>query len=209
MTMLAVYRGQNVSLASDRLLLSPDEVIVCESATQMLQRLQQLFSAQDARIQEAVSQARQTALDLGRAEALRTTACALVEGWEQTAARAHSDIAELRRAVIVLTQQVVRHIAPALGAGDLVSAMATRAVEEMLPSQAVVVRVHPNVEAAVRACLQAQGRTLDALMIEVRGDPLVGEFDCTLETPHGQLLAGLDSQLQRIFQKLSADGEAP
>lgn len=233
MRFLAVHRSANTSLATNRLWLTADEVSGCESVQALLQRLERLTTERDAELIAARAQAAAEGREQGRSEALASVAPRLLDAWDQAARSAAADAQALRAALVTLSLQVVQRISVELGPAEVVTALARRASESLLPDSAAVLRVHPDVAAAVRARMLAapgtstvpltetglttsgitnSGLTNPGLtnsvsgILEVRGDPQLGRFDCAFDTAAGQLLAGLPAQLARLAAQLQEGG---
>ena len=223
MRFLAVHRSANTSLATNRLWLTADEVSGCESVQGLLQRLERLTTERDAELSAARAQAAAEGREQGRNEALASVAPRLLDAWDQAARSAAADAQALRAALVTLSLQVVQRISVELGPAEVVTALARRASESLLPDSAAVLRVHPDVATAVRARMLAApggstaplkdpGLTTSGLtnsvsgILEVRGDPQLGRFDCAFDTAAGQLLAGLPAQLARLAAQLQ-EGE--
>ena len=223
MRFLAVHRSANTSLATNRLWLTADEVSGCESVQGLLQRLERLTTERDAELSAARAQAAAEGREQGRSEALASVAPRLLDAWDQAARSAAADAQALRAALVTLSLQVVQRISVELGPAEVVTALARRASESLLPDSAAVLRVHPDVATAVRARMLATpggstaplkepGLTTSGLtnsvsgILEVRGDPQLGRFDCAFDTAAGQLLAGLPAQLARLAAQLQEGG---
>lgn len=203
MSFVAIHRTADTSLATTRWHLTGDEVTACESAVELLERLQQLNDRRSAELDAAVSRSHEAGYAAGRDEALNTIAPCLIESWQQCADKARLQSQTLRQAVVLLSRDVVQRIASAMAPADVVAALALRATQDMLAPQAVIVRVHPDLEEAVRKQLEASGRSMDAL--EVRADPALDLLACDLDTPQGRLIAGLQTQLDNLVRVLVAD----
>ena len=223
MRFLAVHRSANTSLATNRLWLTADEVSGCESVQGLLQRLERLTTERDAELSAARAQAVAEGREQGRNEALASVAPRLLDAWDQAARSAAADAQALRAALVTLSLQVVQRISVELGPAEVVTALARRASESLLPDSAAVLRVHPDVATAVRARMLAApggstaplkepGLTTSGLtnsvsgILDVRGDPQLGRFDCAFDTAAGQLLAGLPAQLARLAAQLQEGG---
>ena len=228
MRFLAVHRSANTSLATNRLWLTADEVSGCESVQGLLQRLERLTTERDAELSAARAQAAAEGREQGRSEALASGAPRLLDAWDQAARSAAADAQALRAALVTLSLQVVQRISVELGPAEVVTALARRASESLLPDSAAVLRVHPDVATAVRARMFAapggstaplkepglttSGLTTSGLtnsvsgILEIRGDPQLGRFDCAFDTAAGQLLAGLPAQLARLAAQLQEGG---
>ena len=219
MRFLAVHRHANTSLATSRLWLTADEVSGCESVQAMLQRLERLTTEREAELTAARTQAVAEGREQGRREALASVAPRLLDAWDQAARSAAADAQALRDALVTLSLQVVQRIAAELAPADVVTALARRASESLLPDSAAVLRVHPDVAAAVRERMLAAPGDMSASpasaasltsavsgILEVRADPQLSPFDCAFDTAAGHLLAGLPAQLARLAAQLQEGG---
>ena len=193
MSFLALHSSRQTSLATDRLWLSADDISACEDARVLLQRLEQLVARREAELAAAREQALAEGRDQGRREVLAQEAARLWDAWDAAARSAQVDLDTLREALVALSLQVVQRIASELGPAAVMAAIAEQAARELLPDSATIVRVHPDVAAAVRERIGALPGVL-----EVRADASLGRFDCMLSTPAGQRLAGLPAQLDRL-----------
>lgn len=202
MSYLALHRSESTSLATSQLWLSEGELTRADTARELLDRLRAVLAARQSELALARDQAQLEGYAAGRREALDLVAPRLADSWDDAARTAGADLAALRQAMVALSLQVVQRIAEDLAPAGVVSALAARAAESLLPDSAAVVRVHPEVAAAVRARLAGS-----AGVLEVRGDTQLGPFDCAFDTPAGQLLAGLPAQLARLSRVLQ-DGAA-
>lgn len=193
MTFLALHAGRQASLATDRLWLSADEVSACQDARALLQRLEHLVGRREAELAAARDAAVAEGRAEGRREALAQEAARLWDAWDAAARSARADVDTLREALVALSLQVVQRIAAELGPAAVVAAIAAQAARDLLPDSAAIVRVHPDVAAAVRERIGALPGVL-----EVRADATLGRCDCALDTVAGQRLAGLPVQLERL-----------
>jgi type III secretion protein L len=197
MSYLALHRSESTSLATNQLWLSEGELTRAATARELLDRLRTVLAGRQAELTAAREQAQLEGYATGRREALDAVAPRLADTWDQAARSAAADIDGLRQALVALSLQVVQRVADSLAPAEVVAALAARAAQTLLPDSAAVVRVHPDVAAAVRARLQGSSGVLD-----VRGDPQLGPCDCAFDTPAGQLLAGLPAQLARLSRAL-------
>jgi flagellar biosynthesis/type III secretory pathway protein FliH len=197
MSFLALHRSESTSLATSQLWLSEGEITRADTARELLDRLRAVLASRQAELAAAREQAQLEGYAAGRREALEALAPRLADTWDQAARSAAADVDTLRQTLVALSLQVVQRVADSLAPADVVSALAARAAEALLPDSGAVVRVHPDVAAAVRARLQGSSGVLD-----VRADPQLGPYDCAFDTPAGQLLAGLPAQLARLSRVL-------
>jgi flagellar assembly protein FliH len=208
MTFIALHQSADTQLGTTRWALSPDELSACESAVNLLHRLQILHDERTSQLEREREQARLDGFEQGRDEALRTVAPGLLAAMERAVRESQVQVQALRDAVIQLSQHVVQRIARELAPAEVVAGLVARAVEDLLPAHTVVVRVHPRLETAVREQLSELSPPLQA-HLDIRPDELLDLLDCHIETPQGRLLAGLNMQLTNLGDALRArDGLA-
>jgi type III secretion protein L len=209
MTFFAVHRGQHTSLATDDLWLSADDFSHASNAAALLARLEQLCTAREAEQRDALEQARAAGHAQGRAEALASVAPRLIDAWDHASRSAQADVHALRGLVTALAVRVTERLAQDLAPADVVSALARRASENLLPDTAAVLRVHPDVAQAVRERVaKPPAQHSPTAVFEVRADAALGPLDCVFETPAGTLLAGLRDQLTQVMRGWATE-EAP
>ena len=213
MSFVALHRGEATSLASDVYWLDRDDATRCADAVRLLERLDRVAAARDAELQAARAAALAEGREAGRREAIAEAAPRLAAAWERAALNAAADLDALRSALVALSLEVVRRIAGELGPAAVLAAIAEHAARELLGSAAAVVRVHPEVAAAVRERL-VPDRGTDAArpataVLEVRADPALGLWDCIFETAAGRRLAGLPLQLERLAAAWQASAAVP
>lgn len=207
MSFIALHRSSHTSLATDRPFLGADEISACESATALLQRLEQLLATRQAQVDTARDAARDAGFAEGRDAALREVAPALLQAWQHAAEVAFLEARSVRSAVIELALQVVQRVTTELAPPDVLTALVQRAAEALLPDQPVVVRVHPELAAAARERVSAAGAIEGGgapARLDVRADASLGPLDCEFDTPTGQLLASLATQLAQVGAALHA-----
>jgi type III secretion protein L len=213
MSFIAVFRATHTSLATDQAWLSADDWAACESARELLLRLEHVSLTREQERAQALAQARAEGhaqghaqgLAQGREQALSEEAPGLWQAWDQAATVAQTDMQALREALVSLSLQVVQHITDQLAPADVVAALARRASESLLPPRAAVVRVHPQLAQAVREQLQHSSA---GAALEVRADATLRWQDCEFDTPAGQLLAGVQAQLGRVGAAMQGTARA-
>jgi flagellar biosynthesis/type III secretory pathway protein FliH len=203
MSFIALHRADHTGLATDRDWLGSEDWSHCESAHELLQRLEHLAQTRERELARAQEQARAEGhalgLQQGREEALKIESQRLWQAWDAAAGAAQQDMQALREALVSLSLQVVQHITEQLAPADVVAALARRASEQLLPPRAAVVRVHPQLADAVRERLSGSSA---GAQLEVRADARLRWQDCEFDTPAGQLLAGVQAQLGRVNKAL-------
>lgn len=206
---VAVHAGASASLAADAWLSDPQELTACHSAVELLERLQHLYESRRGDTLAAMAEGRNAGYAAGRDEALSTVAPQLLNAWEQAAGQARMNVQTWRQAAVALSRHIVQHIADTMAPADVVAALALRAADALAPHEAAVVRVHPDVAAAVQAHLAVCERSSDAAVLEVRADPALDHLDCRFDMPDGQWFVGLEPQLDNAVRAmLQANTEA-
>ena len=106
--------------------------------------------------------------------------------------------ADLVRLAVAIARRVVRReltVDP-----DAITGLVKAALEQLAAHEGVRVHVHPEHEAAVRACLAATGSAAD---IEVTGDAALERGSAVFETARGSLDASAETQLAEIERGLT------
>lgn len=101
-----------------------------------------------------------------------------------------------------LAIEIVRRIAAGIGRPEMVAALAEKAAADLAPDTSATVKVHPSAAAQVTERLGQFDR------LAVVADSLLGEDECVVETSHGQIRAGLETQLTAIERAWSGGGDA-
>jgi len=198
MSFVALRRGGAISVSTDRLLLDESEVIACERAIELLAAVEAVHARAADEAERMKREAFAQGLAEGRAEALRTTAPALLARWQAASDEALQSHAATQEAVVTLAMHVVRRLAGEWGAAEAVTALARHAWQAMSPDHRAVLRVHPLVHAAVQQALRESPVSPHAAPLDIRADASLAPFDCIFDTPAGQLIASLPDQIARI-----------
>ncbi|WP_200229267.1 FliH/SctL family protein [Rubrivivax gelatinosus] len=196
----AVHVDPALSLATDTLLLPPQQAAAFDDALALAAALAALHAEEQARIAAAVAAGRAAGFEQGRCEAeaaVHEAAAQQLAARVQALVQRHDDeLAALSRQVVELALLVLRRVAAELPAEELMAAVAQRLLAPLQEAGADgghLLRLHPALVEPVRARLQARG-----LHLACRADENLAPLDCVLDTPGGRLLAGLETQLQRV-----------
>lgn len=174
-----------------------------EQAQQIVEQANALLRQAETEVEQIRAQARFEGLVEGRERGLRDCANALKALAEARA----SATADLRRRAGDIAIGVVRHIAPALGAERMVSALVAEAMQKLVFEPHLLVRVHPDVAEQARAEVAALGAAA-APDTEIIGDPELDRFDCIIESAGGVVRAGFNEQLEQARVILAAAEQA-
>jgi len=102
--------------------------------------------------------------------------------------------------------QIVLRIAGQLAPEDVLLALARQALADAglaQERQTVVLRVHPDWADVLAARAHIDPLSDSPCQVEVRADPSCAMMDLVIETPIGEILAGLDTQLSSIVRNLN------
>lgn len=200
MSWMAVHLQPQLSLATDALLLPPQEAAAFADAVALAESLAALHAAESERIAAAEHAGQAAGFAAGRAEALaQEHEQAAAQLAERAGALVHhhdETMAALEQRVVALALLVLRRVAASLPADEVVAALARQVLaqaDESGRGEGHVLRLHPALVAPVQARLEALG-----VALRCRADERLAPLDCELDTPGGRLLAGLETQLQRV-----------
>jgi flagellar biosynthesis/type III secretory pathway protein FliH len=182
MSFIAIHRTSQASLVTDQPWLGADDWSRCESASQLLERLQALNASCAARVARAKAEGRLEGLQAGREEALRRGADTLIASWNAAARSAALEADDMREAVVDIAMQVVQQVAEHAPA-HLLSMLVRQAVDEHMPMQPAVVRVNPRVAHVLR------DRICPSEHLRLREDNELAEMACAFDTPARMAMA--------------------
>ena len=215
-----LHTHPRLSLATDQLLLPPEQAPAFADAMALAEALAALRDEEASRVQAAMAaghaQGLADGLAQGRNEALETGARETANTVQQLAQQAASEAEQLQSQVVALALLVVRRIAASLAPEAVLAALARQAFEHLAgtrnlaaghdastPSwQGCQLRLHPSQLPAVQLQLA------DATGLRLVADDSLAVLDCVLDTPGGRLLAGLETQLARVQARLAQPGRA-
>jgi type III secretion protein L len=102
-----------------------------------------------------------------------------------------------------LVMQVIRRIAPRVGARQIVPDLVEEALKEVRAERFLVIRVHPDCCDAVNQRLREIKQAYPMFdLVDVHADPDIDPFACSLESEAGIVRADLDVQLAAIERAL-------
>ena len=134
--------------------------------------------------------------------------------WAQ--AQAVSEVLEVQRQarefmdysgqrIIALAVSIVTHIAPRLGQGELVAALAAEALNAVHEERHLSIHVSTGAEPATRAMLEKwQLGHPEVETVQVLADPHLEPFACVVESELGRIEVGLSAQLETVREGLVA-----
>lgn len=158
---------------------------------------QQLRQAYESGLKEGEAAGRRGAEDEIRkaVEKLAATVAGIAGARTEVVRRAEADLVRLS---IEIARRIL-HRELSVDASAL-EALVHAALEKLSSQEVYRVRVHPDQEPMVRACLQRMGRQAG---LEVVGDPSQERGGAIFEIAHGSLDASVDTQLREIERGLA------
>jgi type III secretion protein L len=210
-TWLAVHHAPGLTLATRQWLIPPEQVGALADCTALAAELATLREREQSRIEAAERNAQAHGFERGRAEgreqARAVAAQALAERLLAHAAAEAAERQQLQAALVPLALLVVRRVAGTLAPPEVLTALVRQAVQQVLdPLQRTdsdgparcVVRLHPTLLGPVRERLGD-----DAARFSCTPDATLAPLDVVIETPSARVLAGLETQLQRVQAALA------
>jgi type III secretion protein L len=169
-------------------------------ARQILENARQ--QAQSLR-RQAQTEGHARGVELGQAEAMRY----VLEAQQQ----AREFIAASEARIVALVVSVVQHIAPQLNKeGELVAAMAARALETVTEEQYLRINVSAIAERAARTMLEQWRQEHPSIKsAQVAVDPELGPYACVIESELGHIEVRLAEQLEAVREGLLSASVEP
>jgi type III secretion protein L len=111
--------------------------------------------------------------------------------------------------LVRLVMQVIRRIAPRIGARQVVPDLVEEALKEVRAERFLVIRVHPDCVETVNQRLSEIKQAYPMFeLVDVLSDSTLEPFDCSLESEAGVVRADLEVQLEAIERALRHSLEA-
>jgi type III secretion protein L len=194
MSFYTILQGrQALQLVTKRLVIPAHEVTSFAHATQCAKALQHLLDNQRERINQVAIDAQQFGVQKGFLKGQQVAVRKLTKTLSKCADVMQKEQQQMRQAVGVLALEVVKKIAPQLGAQHVVPALIEQALSSVLPDTLQCIRIHPSLAPAMQAQLQRLN-----LSVEIKVDESLCEFDAVIEAKNSQTQVGLNHQLSMI-----------
>lgn len=204
MTFVTLFSNEHGFIASDQIVFAPNELKplanVIEQAQLLDQRLAEQANHEHKVLADAREQGRVEGLAQGRSDAhiqVATLCRELNAQHTQTVEQVRSSCAEL-------AVDMVRKIAGNVDSAHWLLAQAEQAAEDVLDQPIITLRVHTSQAQAVRALMD---ESVQSRIHSVVADDALTEQACILDTGHGQIDVGLETQLHSILKVF--DDDAP
>ncbi len=199
MSIITFLNNDKVTLASSKIVYSEDDVGNIESLVSKATELTQLLDKESVRVEQAELSGYDAGYEKGQTKgydaALEHIAIKLI-----TLAREAEDTRDkLEQSAGDLALKIVRRIANDLGTEQTLASLAATAAKELVPREAVTLRVSvSNLEKVREAILSTPTRS--HRIPDITGDPTLLDDECVLDTEFGQIKADLETQL-RVYKE--------
>ncbi|KQW49649.1 MULTISPECIES: FliH/SctL family protein [unclassified Roseateles] len=189
-----------LGIASDRRVLRAAEVPALQDAQQLLADLRELSAQEQARVDQACSQARAEGLEQGLSQAEAQSRAELSNAIVQLSRAHEAERQRLQQSVGALALEVFQKLLGELPAEEKLARLATQAARELLPARTWRLQVHPSQAAGLRAALVTLDPDDKAGLsgAEIVGNAELAEDDCRLTTEFGSADAALPTQVERL-----------
>lgn len=202
MSFVTLFSDERGFIATDQLVYSKEEVSHLNNALASAHQLSDRISQQQFHLDQASEK--------GFAEgALRGQESAELEGKEAVAKqllelqqRYDTEVQEIRESCANLAVDIVRKIAGDIKPVDWLYAEATTAAKDLLEKDHLVLRVHHSKVDELNARLSSDDANPFAHVI---ADESMEIDACSIETRHGRIDVGLNSQIDKILSALNSD----
>lgn len=219
MALISLLRDDTVNLLCDNPIITKEELSAFERCIDMGDQLGRLLAGIESRSMQSEQRGFELGLQQGREQGYANEQARLAEHILTLSASYQQKINAAEIGDLVMA--IVRKVAGEIGAPRFVSALVGNALRELNADHAVVVKIHPANETAVRNSLSLssapsvgddseQTETMSAvdkppLIVTIQSDASLDEFDCIIETEFGDVLAGLAEQLASLENYVVAE----
>lgn len=210
MTYVAILNKPGVTISTDELIVSPDDVSHVDSVAQLGKHLSQFLSSYKDVLSAETKRGYDEGFEKGKEEGLRHAREQFSSQLTQLSTQHAREKSQLADYAVSLALQIVRRIAEDVGPAEMMAEIARTASREFSHETQVVLRVHPDNAETVRNRVQniyvnatdfqgqdrrKAGAAAKTEQVEVRADDSLGLYDCLLETEFGTTIASLEHQL--------------
>lgn len=201
MALITFLNNERLTLGSSKLVYEPDELNSLTSVIEQAEILQNIFSTESEKIEDASRAGYDAGYEKGQAEGYEAALEHIAVKLVVLAKEANASRDQLEDSAGNIAIRIVEKIASDLGEKETIAALARSAAKDMVSREPVILRVHPNnLSYMEEQVLQPEHST--AGIIDVVSDPGLSEKDCVLETEFGQIKADLETQLKVLAERM-------
>jgi len=199
MSIITFLNNDKVTLASSKIVYSEEDVGNIDSLVTKANELTQLLDKEKIRIEQAELAGHDAGYEKGQAKGYDTALEHIAIKLITLAREAEETRDRLEQSAGELALKIVRRIASDLGPEHTLASLAATAAKELVPREAVTLRVSvANLEKVREAVLAIPSRS--HRIADIAGDPTLQDDECVLDTEFGQIKADLETQL-RVYEE--------
>lgn len=203
MTMLSVFNKNGLTLTTDQLVYTPDEISSLDTLLEKIDLLEKKLAQADDDIARAKASAQavaeQQGFKKGRAIARRKISVALLRSQREIAKQRE----QMHETSVQLALEIVRRIGLSCSTPDTLLSLAMTSARELAPNETASLCVHPDIVDAVQERVTKVPSEELEWLVKVVGDESLDTQGCFLKTAHGSLFIGLESQLRVIERSIN------
>ncbi len=198
MSFISLVHEDQITLATNKLVFSAQEMGAFDTAAETATQLKKLFDEYEERVQQASKKGYEEGFNRGRDEGRLAARKEVAAQLREISVKYEKQRGAMRDGIIKLAILAVHKIAGKVGASEMVASMALNAASELVVSEPLTLHVHPSVADTVKSRLAEappinQGKQLP---VEIKTNDALTPFDCILVSEHGETVASLDEQLR-------------
>jgi len=199
MSIITFLNNDKITLASSKIVYHEDDAADIDALVRKGTELTALLDKEKVRIEQAELAGHEAGYEKGQAKgydaALEHIAIKLIT----LAREAEETRDKLEHSAGELALKIVRRIAGDLGTENTIASLAATAAKELVPREAVTLRVSvANLEKVRESVMSTPSRS--HRIPDITGDPTLNDQDCILDTEFGQIKADLETQL-RVYKE--------
>ncbi len=203
--MITLIKNNELSLQTDNPVIAKNDVPHLRSISVAGNKIKTIVEGLEIQVKQSERQGYATGFEKGRLLGHEKAQAEVSQLMALLARKAADDKLELRNSVALLSMQVVRKIAEALGPEETVAALVETAARQLLSGETMTISVHPSAMESVKHKMHLlKKETGNTAWIKVCSDNSLGRFDCLLKTGFGTTVASLDQQLNSLEKALRA-----
>jgi len=201
MSLLVLSNSENLHVSTGRLVYSKAEIAALGDSLSQCEQLKKSCDEQQQHIESAINAGYGQGYEKGEAAGNEDALGYIAERLVTLGKQANSAREQVQGSSVNLAVQIVEKIASRIGPPEMIAALAQQAASELVPAEAIVVKVHPSMLSQVEEQLAGLGTQLNT-PLQFESDVSLNEDGCILETEYGHVKADLETQLSVLRSQL-------
>jgi len=210
MSLFTLVHSEALTVATDQLVYSAEETGALQHIVEQAESLSAIQTTWATKLADAEQHGYSTGHEKGLAAGIELANEQLATRLLELTDQAALEREQVRLSATQMAMNIVRSIAKGVGNESLLPALARSAAEDLLPNERAVLHLHPADLAGVERQLQSWLDAENAVptITNVVADDSLAQGDCVLETPGGQIVADLETQLRVIESRMCSNANA-